>query len=179
MRLGRKSVAVVVLILVPLFMVPVQTADARFSKKHGFITAAFDGDCEDLVANQIQSARRELLIAIFIMTSQRLESLVATAAQCGVMVRVKYDVNQASHRSMQRALKRFEEVGIECVPITLKRTGSSMHHKFIVVDELRVVTGSYNFTAMAAGWNYENCVLIESQPIAREYKAIFESIEDR
>lgn len=179
MRIGKKTVAVVVLVLVPLFLAPVQTADARFARRNAWVSVAFDGDCEDLLANQIQSARRELLIAIFIMTSQRLENLVATAAQRGVTVRVKYDVNQASHRSMQRALKRFEEVGIECVPITLQRTGSSMHHKFIVVDELRVVTGSYNFTAMAAGWNYENCVLIESQQVARDYKAIFESIEDR
>ena len=179
MHRGRSTVALVALLVVPLFMASVQTADARFRKQHGFITAAFDGDCEDLVANQIQSARRELLIAIFIMTSQRLENLVATAAGRGVTVRVKYDVNQARHASMQRALKRFEEAGIECVPITMSRTGASMHHKFMVVDGLRVITGSYNFTAMAAGWNYENCILIESQPIAREYQAIFESIESR
>lgn len=179
MRIHKKPAILFSLLMVVLLVAPVHTADARFSKKHGFITAAFDGVCEDLVASQIQSARRELLVAIYIMTSRRLESLVVTASQRGVTVRVKYDVNQATHKSMQRALKAFEDAGIECVPITLGRAGASMHNKFIVVDELRVVTGSYNFTAMAAGHNYENCVLIESQPIAREYKALFETIEDR
>ncbi len=178
MLIRKPITAVLILLLLPFFVVPVDVAEGR-SRQHGFITTAFDGSCEDLIANQIQSARRELLIAIFIMTSQRLENLVATAAQRGVTVRVKYDVNQARHDSMQRALKRFEEAGIECVPIEMSRTGASMHHKFIVIDGLRVITGSYNFTAMAAGWNYENCVLIESQPIAQEYQAVFESIESR
>ncbi len=179
MRIRSRSIALMAILLAIPFIWPVQTADARFQKRQGWVTAAFDGDCENLIADQIQSARRELLIAIFIMTSQRLENLVATAAQRGVTVRVKYDINQARHASMQRALKRFEEVGIECTPIEMTRTGASMHHKFIVIDGLRVITGSYNFTAMAAGWNYENCILIESQPIAREFQQIFESIESR
>lgn len=164
--------------LLGCFLFSVQLVEAR-SKKHGFITAAFEGNCEDLVASQIQSARRELLVAIYIMTSQRLENLITTAAQRGVTVRVKYDINQASHSSMQRVLKSFEEAGIEVVPIEMERAGASMHNKFVVVDGLRVVTGSYNFTAMAAGFNYENCLLVESQPVARQYAEVFEAIESR
>lgn len=165
--------------LLSFFLLPAQVVEARLDKKHGFVSAAFEGDCESLVAGQIQSARRELLVAIYIMTSKRLENLITTAAQRGVTVRVKYDVNQASHSSMQRVLKSFEEAGIEAVPIVLKRSGASMHNKFVVVDGLRVVTGSYNFTEMAASFNYENCVLIESQAIARQYTDIFEAIESR
>jgi mitochondrial cardiolipin hydrolase len=178
-RISAWRLPTISLLLTGLFLVQVPHADARFQRRQGGVTVAFDGQCEDLIANQIQSARRELLIAIFIMTSQRLENLVVTAAQRGVTVRVKYDVNQASHRSMQRALTRFEELGIECVPITLRRTGASMHHKFMVIDGLRVITGSYNFTAMAQSANYENCVLIESQQVARDFADIFETIADR
>ncbi len=177
MKTVRWTWLLVAVLVVPFVLPP--PADARFQRRQGNITAAFDGDCEDLIANQIQSARRELLVAIFIMTSQRLENLIVTAAQRGVTVRVKYDVNQASHASMQRVLGRFEEAGIECVPISLRRSGSSMHHKFIVVDGLRVITGSYNFTAMAANFNYENCVLIESMQVARQFADVFDAIEDR
>jgi len=151
--------------------------DAKFTKRPGFITAAFDGDCETLIANQIQSARRELLVAIYIMTRPRIASLIVAAHQRGVKVRIKYDVNQATHASMQEVIKLFEKHSIECVPITMKRSGASMHNKFIVIDGLRVITGSYNFTAMANSFNYENCLLIESSQ--KEFADVFEVIKDR
>lgn len=154
-------------------------SEAKFTKRPGFVTTAFDGDCETLIAKQLQSARRELLIATYIMTRPRLAGLILTAHQRGVHVRVKYDVNQARLDSMQAIIKDFEKQGIECVPITLKRSGASMHNKFIVIDGLRVITGSYNFTSMAESFNYENCLLIESQLTAKEFTTVFESITDR
>lgn len=155
-------------------------AEARFTRRTGFVTVAFDGQCEDLLANQIQSARREILIAIYSMTSQRLENLIVTAAQRGIRVRIKYDASQASNTGMQRVLSRFEEQsGIEVTEINMRGRFASMHHKFMVIDGLRVVTGSFNFTAMAASSNYENCVLIESPQIAQDFANVFESIVDR
>jgi mitochondrial cardiolipin hydrolase len=157
----------------------IQTADARFVKRPGFVTAAFDGDCEKLIADQIQSARRELLVAIYIMTRPRIGNLIVAAHQRGVNVRIKYDVNQAKLESMQAVIEQFDKHGIECKPITLERSGASMHNKFIVVDGLRVITGSYNFTAMANSFNYENCLLIESSQTAKEFSDVFETIADR
>ncbi len=154
-------------------------ADAKFTKRHGYIVTGFDGDCEQLIANQIQSARRELLVAIYIMTRDRIGNLILTAHQRGVKVRVKYDIGQAKNKSMQKIIKSFEDRGIECVPITLSRAGASMHNKFIVIDGLRVITGSYNYTAMAHGHNYENCLLIESPQVAQDFADVFETIVSR
>ncbi len=179
MKTRRPVQLLALTILAGVLALPASVAEARFTRRNAFITVAFDGDCEQIIANQIQSARRELLIAIYSMTSQRLEDLVVRAAQRGVTVRMKYDAGQAAHASMQRVIARFEEAGIECVPISLRRSRASMHHKFIVVDGLRVVTGSANFSQMAADSNFENCVLIENQQVARDFADVFESIEDR
>jgi phosphatidylserine/phosphatidylglycerophosphate/cardiolipin synthase-like enzyme len=171
---------ILTLLVAGVLLIPAgHVTEAKFTKRPGFITTGFDGDCETLIANQLQSARRELLVATYIMTRPRIAGLIVTAHQRGVKVRVKYDVNQAKLDSMRAIIDDFEKRGIECVPITLKRSGASMHNKFIVIDGLRVITGSYNFTSMAESFNYENCLLIESQQTAQEFAAIFEAITDR
>lgn len=179
MRRSHRLRGIVAICLLIGLAVPAHLADAKFTKRHGYIVTAFDGDCETLIANQVQSARRELLVAIYIMTRDRIGNVILTAHQRGVKVRVKYDIGQAKNESMQKIIKSFEERGIECVPITLSRAGASMHNKFIVIDGLRVITGSYNFTAMANSYNYENCLLIESPQVAKDFADIFETIVSR
>lgn len=176
--MGRWTKAFTVVLLGALLL-PTHVPAARTPKRTGFVTIAFDGDCEGLIADQIQSARRELLVAIYVMTSARITRLIITAHQRNVNVRIKYDVEQAKYSSMQKVIAEFEKRGIECVPITLKRSGASMHNKFIVIDGLRVITGSYNYTAMAHAHNYENCLLIESQQAAQDFAAVFDAIVDR
>ncbi len=48
-----------------------------------------------------------------------------------------------------------------------------MHHKVIIIDEAIVITGSYNFTASAAGRNDENVLIIHSADVARQYMEEF------
>lgn len=50
-----------------------------------------------------------------------------------------------------------------------------LHHKFMVIDQQRVLTGSYNFTEKANS-NNENLMLAESPVAARHYAHIFEML---
>lgn len=48
-----------------------------------------------------------------------------------------------------------------------------VHHKFCIVDDELVVTGSYNWTYYAENRNRENIVLVSSESDVREFKAEF------
>lgn len=48
-----------------------------------------------------------------------------------------------------------------------------MHHKFCVIDNEVVITGSYNWTASADKRNNENLLVIHDAKIAQEYSAEF------
>lgn len=50
-----------------------------------------------------------------------------------------------------------------------------MHSKFCVIDQVTVITGSYNWTYPAANWNIENIVIIKDENVA----AIFSKEYDR
>jgi phosphatidylserine/phosphatidylglycerophosphate/cardiolipin synthase-like enzyme len=44
-----------------------------------------------------------------------------------------------------------------------------MHHKFLVIDDTNVITGSFNWTNQASKSNMENIVVVEDQNIAKKY----------
>ncbi|USK62252.1 phospholipase D family protein [Peribacillus asahii] len=51
--------------------------------------------------------------------------------------------------------------------------GSSMHHKFIVIDDI-VWMGSYNFTSAAQECNWESMIRIESKELSMQFRSEFE-----
>src|SRR5476649_375899 len=62
-----------------------------------------------------------------------------------------------------------------------KRGGTQgiMHHKFVLFDKERVVTGSFNWTAGAEHVNYENALLTDSSSVVAAYGREFERLWER
>ena len=56
-----------------------------------------------------------------------------------------------------------------------------MHHKFAVIDNSVVITGSFNWTSQAVGHNQENVLFIENKQLAKlyteEYNRLWEDFE--
>ena len=51
-----------------------------------------------------------------------------------------------------------------------------MHHKFLVVDRKRVMTGSFNWSLNAMVGNEENVLFIDRQDITERYLSVFEKL---
>jgi cardiolipin hydrolase len=51
-----------------------------------------------------------------------------------------------------------------------------MHHKFVLFDKSRVVTGSFNWTAGAEHINYENALLTDSSSVVTSFGQEFERL---
>ncbi len=151
------------------------TRDAQ----HPRITTGFSADCERLLINAIRRARYEVLVAIYTITRPEIEQALSAAARRGVKVQVKYDDGQISVSRMQELIHRMERRGVETIPIRMSGRYASMHHKFAVIDNTQVFTGSFNFTVTAVAHSYENCVLIEHEPVARDFTREFNRIRSR
>ncbi len=55
------------------------------------------------------------------------------------------------------------------VPVQVDGNRFTMHHKVIIIDELIVITGSYNFTKSADDANDENVLIIANRALAAGY----------
>jgi len=51
-----------------------------------------------------------------------------------------------------------------------------MHHKFLIIDDIKVITGSFNWTRQANKSNMENIMIVENQNIAKQYISEFDRI---
>lgn len=51
-----------------------------------------------------------------------------------------------------------------------------MHHKFCVIDESVVITGSFNWTSQAVQFNQENIIFYENKDLAAKYVAEFNKL---
>jgi phosphatidylserine/phosphatidylglycerophosphate/cardiolipin synthase-like enzyme len=149
------------------------------------VSPAFGRDCEAAVVTAIREARQEILVAIYSFTRRRIANALADAAARGVRVEVRYDAGSFAEdpRGMQAVIGVLRKRGVRCAAAA-EAPGTDgpepkMHHKFMVVDLRRVVTGSFNYTSSAAERNDENVVRIESEAAARAYAREFARLSER
>ena len=165
--------------IVLFFAFGVHAAEVAESSGSGHIKAVFGKGCDEMLIEEIGSAKSDIVVAIYSFTHQRIARAFAKAASRGVEVRLKYDETQADWQGMKEALKILEEAGIKPEPVKMTKEYSGMHHKFTVIDGQKVLTGSFNYTAAGDQLNYENLVLISSKPIAEAYNKEFQAIQSR
>jgi phosphatidylserine/phosphatidylglycerophosphate/cardiolipin synthase-like enzyme len=118
--------------------------------------------------------------ALYRLNHPRLAHALEEAVERGVRVRLVVDGNKyAESRATQDLLARAT------IPFRLaygrRGPGTKMHHKFVILDQRTVLTGSYNWTLESEDENYENLVILdETQPVeafSREFEVLWSGAE--
>ena len=173
--------------LVTLIPAPAGTQDRKGGVEVLFAPTHDKRMIQARLAEEIASAKREIVVAVYQFTSRQLAEALANAHRRGVDVRVLADGNQASeHGTYGEALKILETGGValrRVYPSGIDKKGAKVtaqtprfHHKFCVLDGERLITGSYNWTVQADTDNYENVVLMSKRDVAKQYLDRFEAI---
>ena len=145
------------------------------------------GGAEAALEKLIDSARQDICAALYFFTSRPLSTAILRAHKRGVKIQVIIDGNNESDYSKGYYLRQR---GVDVryargLPKNAKKSKKRkyrvkkfglMHHKFMVVDDKMVATGSYNWTASAEKWNRENLLIINSSSLARKYTVEFKKI---
>ncbi|MEM2484183.1 MAG: phospholipase D-like domain-containing protein [Candidatus Caldarchaeum sp.] len=134
-------------------------ADVCFSKV---------SECNVVVEGLIRSAKTKVLVAVYSFTSDELANALVEAVRRGVEVKVVVEAEQAGVRGSE--YERLRNAGVD---VRLDGNQYLMHHKFMVVDSLFVVTGSYNWSRAAEGFNDENIAVLEGVNVARMFEQEF------
>merc|ERR1712039_971816 len=84
-----------------------------------------------------------------------------------VDVRFITDGLQGSNIKAIQAIAYLNEVGI---PVKKgKRGGAKVNHKFCVVDNTVICTGSFNWTQAAENKNQENFIILRNRQVAEKF----------
>ncbi|WP_117236751.1 phospholipase D-like domain-containing protein [Thermus sediminis] len=111
----------------------------------------------------VRRARREILVAAFVLTDQALVEALKEAHRQGVSLKVLLET-----RNLRDS--RWEALVQAGIPVRRDGNPFTMHHKVMVLDGEWVVTGSYNFSLRAWQVNNENLLILRSPILAERYR---------
>jgi phosphatidylserine/phosphatidylglycerophosphate/cardiolipin synthase-like enzyme len=145
------------------------------------------GGAEAALEKLLDGARQDIRAALYFFTNRTLAAAILRAHKRGVKIQVVIDGNNESDYSKGYYLRQR---GVDVryargLPKQSRKSKKSkyrvkkfglMHHKFMVVDDKFVATGSYNWTASAEKWNRENLLVIKSSSLARKYSVEFKNL---
>jgi len=137
-----------------------------------------------LIGEILNSATKSIDLALFVFSEQQLANILEQRHQQNVAIRALID-SQFAYRSYSEALDlmgvalsnqcKYEidnkpwSNAITSVGVPVLAKGDLLHHKFAVVDNARVITGSHNWSDAANNGNDETLIVIENPKVAAHY----------
>jgi phosphatidylserine/phosphatidylglycerophosphate/cardiolipin synthase-like enzyme len=140
-----------------------------FSEPYSPLSEDLEGGPDEELAAAIKNASFSVDMAIYNLNLWSIRDALLEAASNGVRVRVVTEYNnfhKAEIRSLQNA----------GIPVHSDERNHLMHHKFVVIDDAEVWTGSMNFTVNGAYHNNNNLVRLRSSELAADYTREFEEM---
>lgn len=132
-------------------------------------TSTYFGGIDLAVQQAIAATTQTLDIAAFEFNNRVITDAVLDAVRRGVRVRVVTDDDNGIGAD-DTTLGELTAAGIR---IVADNRSALMHNKFMILDGLTVITGSYNFTVNGTYRNNNNTLFMRSPRIAAVYQAEF------
>lgn len=134
-------------------------------------------DIEDRIADEVARAEREIRVAMYNVTSERLLELLLARQREGLDVQLFWDARQ-----MEQDYNTLDDVylerGLDIVPV-LNRASSyaTLHDKLAVIDGEVVMMGSANWGTSALNLNNECVLVMRSAALAGVVDAELDELE--
>ena len=155
----------------PAVVAPARLAGLRCGHPELHFAPAENLETVDVAA--IDTARRTIDMAAFVLTDQPVLEALIRAARRGVEIRILFDRGQLEFRPEAEPLIRLQD--LPGVVVRVKRGRTLMHLKAYAVDGHLLRTGSANFTASGLKRQDNDLVLIESREATGRFLTDFEA----
>ena len=123
-------------------------------------------DCEERVIIAINNAEHSIDAAIYSFTSKNIASALIEAQNRGILPRIIIDSLQSKSKYAMDEFLKQNNIETRIMP-------STMHNKFVIIDNSLIITGSYNWTKNANSKNNENLVFIQDKETAELFSREF------
>jgi phosphatidylserine/phosphatidylglycerophosphate/cardiolipin synthase-like enzyme len=117
------------------------------------------GGCTDRVVQELQQARREVLVQAYSFTSKAITQALIEAKKRGAEVDILLD--KSNELEPHTDLPILVEQGL--TPL-IDAKHAIAHNKIMIIDKRTLITGSFNFTRQAEIENAENVLVIKGHP---------------
>jgi phosphatidylserine/phosphatidylglycerophosphate/cardiolipin synthase-like enzyme len=119
----------------------------------------------------IKSSKNSLDICVYCLTGYKFLDAIKEAHSNGVIVRIVTDHEEDN-------LSHILTLRSNGIQVRTNPSGYLMHHKFAVIDEHAILTGSLNWTSKAINGNQENVIFTNNRDIVNPFARQFEKLWD-
>lgn len=130
-----------------------------------------EDNVEKIIFNRLQKAKKSIRFMQFSFTSDKIGELIIEKFKQGIQVEGVFE-----KRGSGSEYSEYIKMKIEGLPVRTDTNKHVMHHKVIIIDDILVITGSYNISKNANTKNDENILVIDSPEIGSVYNAEFRKI---
>ena len=127
--------------------------------------------CGTLIAQEIARAKESIYVQAYGLTSDIIVNQLIQAKNRGVKVQVLLDKSNVSDKWS----KMMDLVNAN-VSVRLDKAAGIAHNKVIIIDEQKVITGSFNWTSQAVSTNQENLIITHDPIFVKSYQQNFEEL---
>lgn len=120
--------------------------------------------CGSLIAQEVSKAKKSIYVQAYGFTFGPIIYQLKAAHSRGVKVHVILDGGHLSNN--KQIYQELKDIGMD---VSLDKMSGIAHNKVMIIDQQKVITGSFNFTKSADTRNAENVVLIDDTNIAKQY----------
>lgn len=131
---------------------------------------------QQTIAETIRNANSSIKIALAYFNDKELFEILNQKALKGIQVDLIISSEESSYINNVYDLINFVKSGGNCLVVSTNAAGL-MHHKFCIIDESILITGSYNWTVKAATRNFENIIVFYDQALIQDYLNEFERLK--
>jgi phosphatidylserine/phosphatidylglycerophosphate/cardiolipin synthase-like enzyme len=146
-------------------LLPAARAAEPFPANATYTVAFSPGNAIGVVVSAIREAKATIYVAAYSFTSRAVAAELHQASKRSVQVFVVADAADAG-----KGYSAVRYLANQGVPVRVNARHAIQHNKFMVIDDVTVQTGSFNYTSSAAERNAENVLVIRGAPqLARAY----------
>lgn len=130
-----------------------------------------ENNCVSAINGYLRTARSTLKLCVFTITDDRISEQILQCHQNSVKVYILSDNEKAFDPGSD--IKTLAKAGIA---VRIDATPNHMHHKFALIDDKILITGSYNWTRSAAHYNHENILITNDAAVVSRYLKCFNDL---
>ncbi|WP_342742202.1 MULTISPECIES: phospholipase D family nuclease [unclassified Wolbachia] len=116
-------------------------------------------NCAEQITNAIDQAQKSILIQAYTFTSKPIAQSLIRAKKRGVDIKVILDESQISSK-----YSVINELFYQKIPVYIDYKPAISHSKIMIIDNQKIITGSFNFSDAAQKKNAENLLVITGSP---------------
>lgn len=131
-------------------------------------------DCLNAILEALDNTRSSIKICVFTISDNRITKKLIQLHEKNKHMKIITDNEKLHDKGSD--IKWLSESGIA---VKVDKTRHHMHHKFALIDNKLLLTGSYNWTRSAEAYNHENLLITNNRNVCRQYQKEYDKLWDK